>query len=498
MTRFSLLLVGFELFSLSHEKMASATTLDRSAATRPAGPFVFGAMDSSSGGGPTASFSGMHVVHQQQQQQQQQRFESRPRYDSTMSMDMSDDDDSSLNSASGSSSSGSSSGSYDSSDFDDDSSFWSSSSLCSDFSMLSASAENNKSPTTGGIPASVKHILQHHHRPSPRVLSGTKRQYQHATPALVAMQQIPYQVPSSQQHQKQQQQTRQKRSLNQVQGATNVKVSSLIPSTFMDRLKRAAEEEQAAVTNGPTLIARKPTTVPSKPSPPPAAVQVSPSSSSGSIQIEAVATPEDNVHPHEYFLSLLRTHHNIPQDRAIPIRSMDLGRSANKDKQNSSPSSFFIQLGEQNVSAYTLEKVDATRTDNVMKLKECFESPRNEIIHCCNRYNETIIHTACRRNAMKCLQYLLSTYRNEEDTEDKRSILQLMDDYGRNPLHDAFWTASPNYDIVKLVISICPDLLLLQDVRGFCPLHYVRKEYWASWRSFLNENVDMLRPKQLV
>ena len=509
-----------------------ASTIDHRAAlggAATAAPFVFGSASDarpSSFGTVAASdstsmkqqlLSGMHVVRQQQQQQQhriQSQNQNRPRFDSTMAMDiisqLSDDD--SIFDSDSSDSNSSCSSSYDSSDFDDDSS------LCSDFSMLSATADRSttsvlvaaSAATTTGIPTTVRNMLQSPHKSSVppgekgnAILGGTKRQFQFSSPALVAMQQLPYQ---------------QQKHLQQKQGSTNeptnVKVTSLIPSSFMQRLKRAVEEEQQAVsTTTPSLSSKKTTQmmmmarVLPKPNHTPSpsrnvddAARISPSSSSSSkssvtceeaatIAAVPLTTADSNVHPHEYYLSLLRTHHNMSQDQVKPIRSMDVAA------RSSTSSSFFIQLSERNIQAYTLEKMDATRTDNVSKLQECHEAPRNEVIHCCNRYGESIIHTACRRNAIKCLQYLVSTYNDDDTTNDrKRSILQVMDDYGRNPLHDAFWTAQPNYDIVKFVISICPDLLLLQDVRGFCPLHYVRKECWSSWKSFLDENVNLLRP----
>ena len=499
-----------------------------------AAPFVFGSASDarpSSFGAVAASdstsmqqqlFSGMHVVQQQQQQHRMQsQNQNRRRLESAMIMDISQigDDDSIFDSES--SDSNSSCSSYDSSDFDDDSS------LCSDFSMLSASADRSSSSlvaasaATTGIPTTVRKMLLSPHKPCTSTISsvasggkgnavlaaGTKRQSHLSSPALVAMQQLPYSPPKH---------------LQQQQGSsgqpTNVKVTSLIPSSFMQRLKRAVEEEQQAVSSTPPSLSSKKTTqmmmmarVLPKPNHTPSssrkvddAARISPSSSSSSkssvaceeaatIAVAPLTTADSNVHPHEYYLSLLRTHHQMSQDQVKPIRSMDVAA------RSSPSSSFFIQLSERNIQAYTLEKMDATRTDNVSKLQECHEAPRNEIIHCCNRYGESIIHTACRRNAIKCLQYLVSTY-FDDDTNNhrKRSILQVTDDYGRNPLHDAFWTAEPNYDIVKYVISNCPDLLLLQDVRGFCPLHYVRKEYWTSWKAFLDENVNLLRPDQLL
>jgi len=72
--------------------------------------------------------------------------------------------------------------------------------------------------------------------------------------------------------------------------------------------------------------------------------------------------------------------------------------------------------------------------------------------------------------------------------------VQVVDDFGRSPLHDAFWTASPNFEIIQLLLHKDPWLLCLMDSRGSIPLEFVRKEHWNIWIDFLRDTADRYWP----
>jgi hypothetical protein len=72
--------------------------------------------------------------------------------------------------------------------------------------------------------------------------------------------------------------------------------------------------------------------------------------------------------------------------------------------------------------------------------------------------------------------------------------LLAQDDYGRNPLHDACWSAEPQFELVRLIIEKHPELLCVGDVRGHTPLNYVRRQHWGEWCNFLMENRALLQP----
>ena len=80
---------------------------------------------------------------------------------------------------------------------------------------------------------------------------------------------------------------------------------------------------------------------------------------------------------------------------------------------------------------------------------------------------------------------------------DEGVSVRLRDDYGRTPLHDALWTQEPEFDLVELLVRVCPDLLLITDKRGFTPLSYVRRDHWIPWCQFLDDHKDIVLPTEL-
>lgn len=148
---------------------------------------------------------------------------------------------------------------------------------------------------------------------------------------------------------------------------------------------------------------------------------------------------------------------------------------------------FFVPMENSNFEAYdgniaqTVRKGDLERYISLHR----FGKP----IICCNKFKETTIHTICRRGHEKLLAYALT---------QKKSCLQVVDDLGRNPLHDACWTDEPNFELVKVIITKCPDLLYISDNRGFTPLEFIGNTgKWREWHAFLDENESILSPREL-
>lgn len=101
-----------------------------------------------------------------------------------------------------------------------------------------------------------------------------------------------------------------------------------------------------------------------------------------------------------------------------------------------------------------------------------------------NRFGESVVHLATRRGNAPVLQFLLS----------HGGSLRICDDYGKTPLHDAFWTPEPRFDLVSLMLEMDWRLLLATDVRGATPLRYAKRGHWASWCGFLDRVKDHLWP----
>jgi hypothetical protein len=102
----------------------------------------------------------------------------------------------------------------------------------------------------------------------------------------------------------------------------------------------------------------------------------------------------------------------------------------------------------------------------------------------CNKFSESIVHTACRRCDSDVVEYILS---NGGDSG-------ITDDYGKTPLHDACWRLEPDFNIVRLLLDRNIELLRMLDKRGFSPLQYVREEHWGQWREFILSVKDTYWP----
>eukprot|EP01031_Cornospumella_fuschlensis_P027897 gene27897-33691_t len=153
----------------------------------------------------------------------------------------------------------------------------------------------------------------------------------------------------------------------------------------------------------------------------------------------------------------------------------------------------------------------------------------------CNKFSESILHTACRSATPAVVHFLLShaellpasadtdssnattstgsscsfdeikCTRSTDNTEsvvlaepsDRRNFMSwrsLVDDVGRSPMHDACWRAEPLFSIIAILLDHNPFLLLFQDGRGDTPLHYVRSQHWGQWCAFLVTNQDKYWP----
>ncbi|KAL3936578.1 MAG: hypothetical protein SGBAC_008131 [Bacillariaceae sp.] len=106
----------------------------------------------------------------------------------------------------------------------------------------------------------------------------------------------------------------------------------------------------------------------------------------------------------------------------------------------------------------------------------------------CNDFGESLVHRICRRGDGNLLGVLL----------EHGCSLQVADDYGRTPLHDAFWKAEPSEAVLNLILPVDRDLLHLMDCRGFLPLDYVRKESHPNVIQYLSRVMDDFFPHRSV
>jgi ankyrin repeat protein len=141
----------------------------------------------------------------------------------------------------------------------------------------------------------------------------------------------------------------------------------------------------------------------------------------------------------------------------------------------------------RNTVGYTKELTVAVRNDDLATIRHLHES-KSHNLQCSNKFGESIVHTAARRGTCDILRYMVQI---------AGVSVRVCCDSGRNPLHDACWTGSPNFELVVLLLKECPDFLLLADTRGYTPLQYAPKETWEEWAVFLRENSGLLLPQIL-
>jgi hypothetical protein len=148
---------------------------------------------------------------------------------------------------------------------------------------------------------------------------------------------------------------------------------------------------------------------------------------------------------------------------------------------------FFLPPTEEEIAAYDTTVLTAVRTQNIAQLKE-FQA-QGRPLKCSNKYGESLLHLACRKGMTAVTRYLV---------HEAHVPVQVCDDFGRSPLHDACWTPHPNFDLIALLVSKCPDLLYLQDKRGQTPLQYIRRHDWKAWNTYLHSQpVTFWQPQQL-
>ena len=125
------------------------------------------------------------------------------------------------------------------------------------------------------------------------------------------------------------------------------------------------------------------------------------------------------------------------------------------------------------------QAVRASDTKLIRRLLDCGLSPNP-----CNTYGESTTHMISRRGNPLILRIFL----------EAGCSLQVTDDYGRTPLHDACWKAEPDFGMVELIMGSDIHLFKLLDCRGAAPLSYVKKENYGVWIEFLKSKLDRYWP----
>ncbi|KAL7580370.1 hypothetical protein ACA910_004397 [Epithemia clementina (nom. ined.)] len=237
-----------------------------------------------------------------------------------------------------------------------------------------------------------------------------------------------------------------------VYDATKDKV--LAKSTKITNPKPAAAAAETIATIPPQSKSNATTTTTT---PPP---EVTASSSGKTRQAKGLPKQEEAYTLQEYFDALLR-------ERGYVIKLY-----------NTLDTAYYNNATALQVASYGPRMVRIVREANVHALRETLAvglSPNP-----CNQFGESLLHMVCRRGDLPLLNVMI----------EAGSSLQVSDDYGRTPLHDAFWAANPACGVVETILRRDPGLFFMKDKRGALPLSYVTKSHWSDWMKWFDENID--------
>lgn len=138
-------------------------------------------------------------------------------------------------------------------------------------------------------------------------------------------------------------------------------------------------------------------------------------------------------------------------------------------------------LQEASYGGHILDVVRNGDSEELRKLMATGLSP-----NACNQHGESLIHMASRRGQTGCLNVLV----------EYGATVEIVDDYGRTPLHEAAWSAEPNFEVVEVIMQEDIRMFNMLDGRNQTPLNYVRRDVWKPWKKFLKSKVETYWPKR--
>jgi Ankyrin repeats (3 copies)/GAF domain len=140
---------------------------------------------------------------------------------------------------------------------------------------------------------------------------------------------------------------------------------------------------------------------------------------------------------------------------------------------------FFPTITEEQMAAYSMQVVMATRQNELSLLREIVATQGPQAVNCFNRFGEGLLNLACRRGFKDIVAFFI---------HDVGLNVRTRDDGGRTPMHDACWNPEPLVDICTWLVEKDPSLLLIKDKRGYTAFQYARNTDWHVWRKFLFDN----------
>jgi Ankyrin repeats (3 copies) len=179
-----------------------------------------------------------------------------------------------------------------------------------------------------------------------------------------------------------------------------------------------------------------------------------------------------------------RDHYNIVPPQVF-LDTLLTTRGYATRKYNTLETSYYQDPTPYQEACYTTYMVNIVKNndfDQLRRLLLCGVLSFNP----CNYYGESLVHLACRLGRYDIMCVMVELW--------GKFIVQISDDYGRNPLHDACWAVELSFPVIKLLLDADTHLLHLADSRGATPLSYVSRENWAEWVCFIDDHKDVYWP----
>eukprot|EP00562_Extubocellulus_spinifer_P013534 CAMPEP_0178546162 /NCGR_PEP_ID=MMETSP0697-20121206/4013_1 /TAXON_ID=265572 /ORGANISM="Extubocellulus spinifer, Strain CCMP396" /LENGTH=300 /DNA_ID=CAMNT_0020178747 /DNA_START=87 /DNA_END=989 /DNA_ORIENTATION=+ len=192
---------------------------------------------------------------------------------------------------------------------------------------------------------------------------------------------------------------------------------------------------------------------------------VSPDGVTSSIKLRNTSVAAGRTAPQRYLMSLIQSH--APAIDTVPALSIK---------------NYFLEYTEEHYESYGADAIAAIRAQDIDALRKLHQSGRT--LQSTNRFGESLLHMACRRGFTNVVRFLLT---------EAGVSLKVCDDMGRTAMHDACWTCEPNIELMDLLLSHCPELLVMTDKRGSAPFEYIRGEHSITWMKFLSLRKDLIR-----
>lgn len=160
-------------------------------------------------------------------------------------------------------------------------------------------------------------------------------------------------------------------------------------------------------------------------------------------------------------------------------------RGYEKERYDCLKTGYYNAPTKLQIASYHVHLVSLVKQNQIEELNHILSAGLSP--NPCNAFGSSLLQAVCRRGNVELLEVMLR----------HGCSLQVADEFGRTPLHDALYSKQPAFALVKRILQEDPHLVNLADARGHLAFDYVRKEHCDEWIAFLDEVVDTIWPKQV-